>query len=167
MDSKCLFAVDARNLTMACSFGPKGQAVIKDALRRFQDERKDEDDEDDEENMLYTTLSQLVDQPKPWDTFDDASNLISLKKFTKFILVSHIAASLISEDLEISLHDAVEVLIDSRNVGLIFQPDSGDNVDIIVTATNYPTQPPRHRKSVTKPVVKLVVSLSTYPFKLF
>jgi hypothetical protein len=153
-----LYSGEEHRLTTSCSFGPKGHAVIKAALRTLHRESKDELDEDDDENILYTTLSQVVDKPKPWDTFDDASNLISPKKFLQFISVPHIAASLISEDLEISLHDAVEVLIDSRNFGCIFQADSPEKVDIIVTATNDPTQPPRHRKTVVKPTVKLVVS---------
>ncbi|KAJ7879870.1 hypothetical protein B0H13DRAFT_1892033 [Mycena leptocephala] len=56
----------------------------------------DFDNDIDIENDLYEAMAPLVDTPESWDTFDDSSNLLSVRKFTKFVLVPHIATTLIS-----------------------------------------------------------------------
>ncbi|KAJ7508163.1 hypothetical protein B0H11DRAFT_1902479 [Mycena galericulata] len=110
-------------------FSPKGLFIIKSTLK----ELAKNNDDDDVANTLYDTLSQLADEPKSWDAFDDSSNLISPAKFLEFILVPHVAASLISEDLEISLR---------------VNGDEPQKVDIVVPVRNVASQPPRHRKPV-------------------
>ncbi|KAJ7467302.1 hypothetical protein B0H11DRAFT_2239542 [Mycena galericulata] len=97
-------------------------------------------------NDPYTTLSQLLDTTQPWDLYDDTSNLISPRKFSKFILVPHLAACLITEDLEITLNDAVEVLENSNEYSRLFNGDLPEKVDIVVAANPESSQPPRHRK---------------------
>ncbi|KAJ7480383.1 hypothetical protein B0H11DRAFT_1915908 [Mycena galericulata] len=104
-------------------------------------------DEDITSNDLYATLSRLRDTPQPWDLYDETSNLISPRKFSKFILVPHVAAYLIAEDLEITLNDAVEVLENSSEYGRLFNGDLPEKVDIVLTANPESSQPPRHRKS--------------------
>ncbi|KAJ7124119.1 hypothetical protein C8R43DRAFT_1241007 [Mycena crocata] len=140
-------------------FGPKGSVIIQETLKSFEQE-------EDVDNALYATLSELVDKPSPWDQFDDSSNLISPKKFSEFILIPHIAASLISQDLEISLSAAVEVLEDSANYGTLFNGDIPEKVDIIVTPDAVSSeQPPRHRKGAVKltlPKPK-VITLEDFP----
>ncbi|KAJ7444598.1 hypothetical protein B0H11DRAFT_2277020 [Mycena galericulata] len=123
-------------------FGPKGQNIIESTLQALSKN----DDEDKMSNDLYTTLSQLLDTPKPWDQYDDTSNLISPCKFSKFILVPHIAAWLIAEDLEISMNDAVEVLKNSNEYGELFNGDLPEKVDIVVAANPESSQHHRHRK---------------------
>ncbi|KAJ7449360.1 hypothetical protein B0H11DRAFT_2332341 [Mycena galericulata] len=123
-------------------FGPKGQNIIESTLQALSKN----DDQDKLSNDLYATLSQLLDTPKPWDQYDETSNLISPRKFSKFILVPHIAAWLIAEDLEISMNDAVEVLINSNEYGRLFNGDLPEKVDIVVAANPESSHPPRHRK---------------------
>ncbi|KAJ7937740.1 hypothetical protein B0H13DRAFT_2302564 [Mycena leptocephala] len=105
---------------------------------------------DDIENSLYSTLSALIDTPQPWDDFDESSNLLSFKKFTDYVLIPHVAATLISEDMECSLEDTLDILDDSRRCGQILFPDSVKKADVFVTPMNAlpPTAPPRHRKQV-------------------
>jgi hypothetical protein len=86
-------------------------------------------------------LFSLVDKPQKWDEIEDESDLIERKQFLEFILIPHIAASLIAQDLNINLQAAVEVLIESG--------DYGHNVNSNVPALpKGPSHPPRHRKSV-------------------
>lgn len=146
------FSVSTAQEPHVASFGPKGVFIIQETLKQF-----DTNDEQ-AENNLHTTLSLLVDRPQIWDKCDDNgnSNFMSTRKFSKFILIPHIAASLISQDLEISLRDAVEILEDSRPYGLLFNADLPEKVDIVVPSNDAPSQPPRHRK---KPVVNLKVSI--------
>ncbi|KAJ7500256.1 hypothetical protein B0H11DRAFT_1909218 [Mycena galericulata] len=60
-------------------FGPKGQNIIESTLQALSKN----DDEDTMSNDLYATLSQLLDTPKPWDQYDETSNLIFPRKFSK------------------------------------------------------------------------------------
>ncbi|KAJ7811512.1 hypothetical protein B0H13DRAFT_1926692 [Mycena leptocephala] len=131
-------------------FGPKGQDVIMNTVQDLLKRRYS-----DVENDLYEATAPLVDTPQNWDDFDDSSNLLSVKKFTKHILVPHIATTLISEDLECTFAHAVNTLEDSRRCGEILYPNElEEKVDVIVTPKNEePSEPPRYRKKVTlKPV---------------
>ncbi|KAJ7175208.1 hypothetical protein C8R43DRAFT_1201912 [Mycena crocata] len=123
-------------------FGPKGSVIIQETLKSFEQD-------EDVDNVLYATLSELVDKPSPWDQFDDSSNLISPKK-----------------DLEISLSAAVEVLEDSANYGTLFNGDIPEKVNVIVTPDAVSSeQPPRHRKGAVKltlPKPK-VITLEDFP----
>ncbi|KAJ7461289.1 hypothetical protein B0H11DRAFT_2312751 [Mycena galericulata] len=142
-------------------FGPKGQNIIESTLQALSKN----DDQDKLSNDLYATLSQLLDTPKPWDQYDETSNLISPRKFSKFILVPHIAAWLIAEDLEISMNDAVEVLINSNEYGRLFNGDLPEKVDIVVAANPESSHPPRHRKPAVNlklPAPK-VITLENFP----
>ncbi|KAJ7933539.1 hypothetical protein B0H13DRAFT_1856045 [Mycena leptocephala] len=127
-------------------FGPKGQDVIMNTVQDLLKRRYP-----DVENDLYEATAPLVDTPQNWDDFDDSSNLLSVKKFTKHILVPHIATTLISEDLECTFAHAVNTLEDSRRCGEILYPNElEEKVDVIVTPKNEePSEPPRYRKKVT------------------
>ncbi|KAJ7626810.1 hypothetical protein FB45DRAFT_55269 [Roridomyces roridus] len=103
-----------------------------------------ENDDDEPHNSLYHTLSELTDLPQPWDQYDETSNLIPLSRFHDVVLIPHIVASLISEDLNIPLDEAVEMLGKSRKYGLVFHSTRPVKVDVIVPASS--SQPPRHRK---------------------
>ncbi|KAJ7862492.1 hypothetical protein B0H14DRAFT_3444675 [Mycena olivaceomarginata] len=126
---------------------------------------------DDDHPLAYSLCSTLfsqVDKPQKWDGIEDESDLIERKEFLEFILIPHIAASLIAQDLNINLQAAVEVLMESG--------DYGQNVNPYVPAPpNGPSHPPRHCKSVNlkskydymvkkalqikgNPVAKIVVS---------
>ncbi|KAJ7442918.1 hypothetical protein B0H11DRAFT_2291927 [Mycena galericulata] len=142
-------------------FGPKGQNVIESTLQALLKN----DDQDKMSNDLYATLSQLLDTPKLWDQYDETSNLISPRKFSKFILVPHIAAWLIAEDLEISMNNAVEVLENSNKYGRLFNGDLPEKVDIVVAVNPESSQPPRHRKPAVNlklPAPKLI-TLQNFP----
>ena len=100
---------------------------------------------------LYEAMSPLIDTPEDWDEFDEASNLISVKHFSEFILIPHLAASLIAEDLGIDLTEAIEVLDTSYEYGSLVNANSNANsdekVNILVTPSKpNPSEPPRHRK---------------------
>ncbi|KAJ7458710.1 hypothetical protein B0H11DRAFT_2317798 [Mycena galericulata] len=84
---------------------------------------------------------------QPWDLYDETSNRISPRKFSKFILVPHVAACLIAEDLEITLNDTVEVLESSSEYGRLFNGDLPEKVDIVLAVNPESSQHPRHRKS--------------------
>ena len=107
-------------------------------------------DEEDLENILYNTLASLIDTPQTWDKYDHASNLLSPRKFIKFILSPYVAAALISEDFETDFEDAVEILEVSNHYGCLVNNNApaDENVDILVTPTKNPdaNEPPRHRK---------------------
>jgi hypothetical protein len=116
----------------------------------------------DVENDLYEATAPLVDTPQNWDD----SNLLSVKKFTKHILVPHIATTLISEDLECTFAHAVNILEDSRRCGEILYPNQPEEkVDIIVTPKNdEPSEPLRFRKKVILKVSSSQLSLVSTPF---
>ncbi|KAJ7028052.1 hypothetical protein C8F04DRAFT_1120363 [Mycena alexandri] len=134
-------------------FGPRGLAIIKHTLKHIEQEV--DEDEDCIENRLFATISSLIDTPNNWDEYDDESNLISPTKFTKFILIPQVAASLIAEDLEIELHEAVDILQLSQQYGLLFNADAPKKVDIILSPIHSPQAPPRLHKQL-----KLLVSNS-------
>ncbi|KAJ7929410.1 hypothetical protein B0H13DRAFT_2310560 [Mycena leptocephala] len=128
-------------------FGPKGYAVILAALKSTKNRAWQ--DKDETANDLYPTLAELTDIPEDWDEFDDASNLISTNEFVKFILIPHVAATLISQDLQISLQDAVTVLEDSAVYGNLFNGDLPENVDHVIPSDIRSFQLlPRQRKAV-------------------
>ncbi|KAJ7037036.1 hypothetical protein C8F04DRAFT_1257275 [Mycena alexandri] len=107
------------------------------------------DEEDDAiENQLFATLSALTDTPRNWDEFEDDSNLISPAKFTKFILIPHFAASLIAQDLEITLRQAINILEASEQFGLFFNTDPPERVDIILSPIHSQQAPPCLRPKV-------------------
>ncbi|KAJ7045033.1 hypothetical protein C8F04DRAFT_1067474, partial [Mycena alexandri] len=133
-------------------FGPRGLAIITHTLKHIEQEV--DEDEDCIENRLFATISSLIDTPNNWDEYDDESNLISPTKFTKFILIPHVAASLIAEDLEIELYEAVNILQLSQQYGLLFNADAPEKVDIL-SPIHSPQAPPRLRKQL-----KLLVSNS-------
>ncbi|KAJ7097631.1 hypothetical protein C8R44DRAFT_811825 [Mycena epipterygia] len=83
-----------------------------------------------------------MDTPQEWDTYDDSSNLISPKQFTKYVLIPHVATALISEDLEISFEDALKVLDASADYGCHANADLPEDLDIVVTPP--PKQEPVH-----------------------
>lgn len=129
------------------SYGPKGLEIIKHALKYIQ--KEEDEDEDSIENCLFATLSGLIDTPNNWDEYDDDSNLISPNKFMKFILIPHVAASLIAEDLEIELREAVDILELSEQYGLLFNTDPPPKVNIAVSPVYAQQAPPRLRKKLT------------------
>ena len=92
-------------------------------------------------------MSPLIDTPEDWDEFDEASNLISVKHFSEFILIPHLAASLIAKDLGIDLTEAIEVLDMSYEYGSLVNANSDEKVNVFVTPSKAnPSEPPRHRK---------------------
>ncbi|KAJ7779126.1 hypothetical protein B0H16DRAFT_1683340 [Mycena metata] len=128
-------------------YGPKGLEIIKHALKYIQ---KEEDEDDDSiENCLFATLSGLIDTPNNWHKYDDDSNLISPNKFMKFILIPHVVASLIAEDLEIELREAVDILELSEQYGFLFNADPPPKVDLVVSPVYAQQAPPRLRKKLT------------------
>ncbi|KAJ7901534.1 hypothetical protein B0H13DRAFT_1882872 [Mycena leptocephala] len=129
------------------SYGPMGQSVILNALERSFGAEDDFPHEPD----LYATISPLIDKPQNWDEFDDASNLISFKKFTKFILIPAVATNLIAEDLECDLKDALDILEDSRRCGEVLHADRPrKKIDVYaIPKTEEASAPPRLRKKVS------------------
>ncbi|KAJ6574381.1 hypothetical protein B0H19DRAFT_1371471 [Mycena capillaripes] len=129
------------------SYGPMGQSVILNALEHSFGA----DDNFPLEPDLYATISPLIDKSQNWDEFDDASNLISFKKFTKFILIPAVATNLIAEDLECDLKDALDILEDSRRCGEVLHADQPrENIDVYATPqTDEASAPPRLRKKVS------------------
>ncbi|KAJ7023955.1 hypothetical protein C8F04DRAFT_1303559 [Mycena alexandri] len=111
------------------------------------------EDADGVENELFATLSSLTDTPHNWDKYDDDSNLISLNKFTKFILIPPIAASLIADDLEIDVNQAIKVLEASEQYGLLFNGDPPEKIDILECPIYSQQAPPR-----LLPKLKLLLS---------
>ncbi|KAJ7502057.1 hypothetical protein B0H11DRAFT_1907552 [Mycena galericulata] len=109
----------------------------------LQASRSKSNDEDITSNALCATLSQLIDTPKPWDC---TTRLISPHKSLKFILVPHVAAYPLAEDLEITLKDTVEVVENSSKYGTLFNGDPPEKVDIVLAANTESSQPPRYRK---------------------
>ncbi|KAJ7508040.1 hypothetical protein B0H11DRAFT_1902350 [Mycena galericulata] len=75
------------------------------------------------------------------------TRLISPRKSLKSILVPHIAAYPLAEDLEIILNDTVEVVENSSKYGTLFNGDPPEKVDIVLAANTESSQPPRYRKS--------------------
>ncbi|KAJ7652367.1 hypothetical protein DFH06DRAFT_1418740 [Mycena polygramma] len=104
------------------------------------------------ENTLFDTLECLIDKPHPWDEHDSASNLISVKKFTHFVLVPQVAATLIAQDMECNDTEAVDVLEDSRRCGEVLNPV------VVETANEVSAAPPRHDRKKLKQVNLLVMS---------
>ncbi|KAJ7817601.1 hypothetical protein B0H14DRAFT_2601895 [Mycena olivaceomarginata] len=89
-----------RNVRLGCGYRKPGSATFRSIIPS---------------NMEQIPLSkshsgsdecQLVDLPRRWDEIDQ--ELITPEEFASFVLIPHVAASLISDDLNISLHDAVE-----------------------------------------------------------
>ncbi|KAJ7029149.1 hypothetical protein C8F04DRAFT_1187930 [Mycena alexandri] len=120
-------------------FGPKGRAIMQATIKALE-----ADGEDDAiENRLFATHSALTDTPQNWDEFEDDSNLISPAKFTKFILIPHLAASLIAQDLESTLREAIDILEASEQFGLFFNADPPERVDIILSPIHSQQAPPR------------------------
>ncbi|KAJ6570551.1 hypothetical protein DFH09DRAFT_1362670 [Mycena vulgaris] len=146
-------------------FGPKGYNTIRNVLNAIG--RDDEDDEIDHE--LFATISPLVDKPQQWDEFEETSNLISPERFTKFILIPHVAMALISADLEIGLEDALGVLDDSRRYGDLMNANKPEEtVDVVDTPKKKKTQPPkdvppRHRKVTMRLPEQKVITLDNFP----
>ncbi|KAJ7730178.1 hypothetical protein B0H16DRAFT_1733921 [Mycena metata] len=143
-------------------YGPKGLEIIKHALKDIQ---KEEDEDDDSiENCLFATLSGLIDTPNNWDEYDDDSNLISPNKFMKFILIPHVVASLIAEDLEIELREAVDILELSEQYGFLFNADPPPKVDLVVSPVYAQQAPPRLRKKLTLlPPKQKTITLEDFP----
>ncbi|KAJ7936472.1 hypothetical protein B0H13DRAFT_1853537 [Mycena leptocephala] len=133
-----LFATQMHDADLL-SFGPKGYHIIKAAVQK-----SDPTYGDDDHALAYSlcsTLFSLVDKTSKMDGIEDESDLIERKQFLEFILIPHIAASLIAQDLNINLQAAVEVLMESG--------DYGHNVNPYVPAPpKGPSHPPHHRKSV-------------------
>ncbi|KAJ7187058.1 hypothetical protein C8R46DRAFT_1274095 [Mycena filopes] len=153
---------------MGCGyFGPRGLAIIQAALKTLN---KGEED-DTVENDLYRAIADAADIPVNWDEYEDDSNLISLSKFTKYVLIPHVAASLIAEDLELELGPAVEVLLKSQEYGLFFNADIPEKIDILVSPIHADHRPPRHRKDATRltgmlsllPPKQKVITLADHP----
>ncbi|KAJ7720655.1 hypothetical protein B0H16DRAFT_1792704 [Mycena metata] len=143
-------------------YGPKGLEIIKHALKYIQ--KEEDEDEDSIENCLFATLSGLIDTPNNWDEYDDDSNLISPNKFMKFILIPHVAASLIAEDLEIELREAVDILELSEQYGFLFNADPPPKVDIAVSPVYAQQAPPRLRKKLTLlPPKQKTITLEDFP----
>ncbi|KAJ7474373.1 hypothetical protein B0H11DRAFT_2236067 [Mycena galericulata] len=90
---------------------------------------------------------------------------ISPRKFSKFILVPHVAACLIDEDLKIALNDAVEVLESSSEYGRLFNGDLPEKVDIVLAVNPESSQHPRHRKSAVnlKSPAPEAITLEKFP----
>ncbi|KAJ7933298.1 hypothetical protein B0H13DRAFT_1856322 [Mycena leptocephala] len=116
-------------------FGPKGHAVIAAHVKNQRHTV--------EESIFFRTVVKLVDLPRRWDSIGKES--ITAEHFATYVLVPYIAASLISVDLDISLQDAVNVLIDSREYGRVNHPEQSE-ASIPTLPNEGPTQPPRHRK---------------------
>ncbi|KAJ7015855.1 hypothetical protein C8F04DRAFT_1284539 [Mycena alexandri] len=142
-------------------FGPKGLEIIKYTLKCI--EHEEDENEDSKENQLFATISGLIDTPNNWDEYDDGSNLISPTKFTKFILIPHVAASLIAEDLEIKLREAVDILL-SEHYDLLFNADPPPKVDIVASPIDAQQAPPRLRKKLTLLALKhKKITLDDFP----
>ncbi|KAJ7843856.1 hypothetical protein B0H13DRAFT_2364559 [Mycena leptocephala] len=110
-----------------------------------------------------TTLAETLSNERE---FRNLTGVESLKKFTDHVLIPHVAATLISEDMECSLEDTLDILDDSRRCGQIRFPDSVKKADVFVTPMNAlpPTAPPRHRKQVNLILPKQkTVTLDDFP----
>ncbi|KAJ7936499.1 hypothetical protein B0H13DRAFT_1853239 [Mycena leptocephala] len=116
-------------------FGPKGHAVIAAEVTNQRHTV--------EESIFFRTVVKLVDLPRRWDSI--GKEFITAEHFAIYILVPHIGASLISVDLDISLQDAVNVLIDSREYGRVNHPEQGE-ASIPTPPNDTTSQLPRHRK---------------------
>ncbi|KAJ6451869.1 hypothetical protein C8R47DRAFT_1329607 [Mycena vitilis] len=136
-------------------YGPNGYAIIYDMLRKNLPQALGEPIGSNLfceaiEFTLFNTLESLVDKPYPWDEHDNSSNLISVKKFTYFVLVPQVAATLIAQDMECSDTEAVDVLEDSRRCGEVLNP-----VVVLETANDVfevSAAPPRHDRKKLKQV---------------
>ncbi|KAJ7603250.1 hypothetical protein FB45DRAFT_882190 [Roridomyces roridus] len=101
-------------------YGPKGLYIMKKLMSEYFKEESENDD-DEPHNSLYHTLSELTDLPQPWDQYDETSNLIPLSRFHDVVLVPHIVASLISEDLHQEKHPKLEQKVQASRE-LFLQP---------------------------------------------
>ncbi|KAJ7436329.1 hypothetical protein FB451DRAFT_1454776 [Mycena latifolia] len=148
-------------------FGPKGHDIIERTIDTLLADKEFD-------YMLYETLAPLIDMPCNWDKYDDSSNLISVAKFKKFIVIPHVAATLISKDLKIGMDDALQVLKESREYGeLINIIDIEESVDSVETVaarktaapkmeTDKPSEPPRHRKVSLQLPKQRIISLDDF-----
>ncbi|KAJ7865057.1 hypothetical protein B0H13DRAFT_2353250 [Mycena leptocephala] len=116
-------------------FGPKGHAIIVAEVKNCHHTVP--------ESAFFRPIVKLVDLPRRWDSI--GKEFITAEHFATYVLVPHIAASLISVDLDISLQSAVNVLIDSREYGCVNHPEQGE-ASIPTPPNDTTSQPPRHRK---------------------
>ncbi|KAJ6484566.1 hypothetical protein DFH09DRAFT_1340000 [Mycena vulgaris] len=140
-------------------FGPRGQVVIQKTLLTLLS------DIDGVHTDLYDTLSQLIDAPKRWDSYDDSSNLISVTQFTKFVLIPHAALMLISDDLEIGVEESFEVLQGSREYGTLFNTEKSAERQHMDAPKIAPMLPLRHRKAAVNLLLppQKMITLDDFP----
>ncbi|KAJ7696338.1 hypothetical protein B0H16DRAFT_1903823 [Mycena metata] len=104
-------------------YGPRGEFIINSTIYRMlstEDEQL--------EIQLCTTLSEIIEKDcNQFDEYDPTSNLLSIKDFVSFILTPYVASLLISEDRDIDLEEAMKVLTDSNDFGVLMQPDNDDD----------------------------------------
>ncbi|KAJ7769429.1 hypothetical protein B0H16DRAFT_1686217 [Mycena metata] len=89
-------------------YGPRGEFIINSTIYRMlstEDEQL--------EIQLCTTLSDIIEKDcNQFDEYDPTSNLLSIKGF---------------QDRDIDLEEAMKVLTDSNNFGVLMQPDNDDD----------------------------------------
>ncbi|KAJ7016307.1 hypothetical protein C8F04DRAFT_1346843 [Mycena alexandri] len=119
--SRCREGVPMRLTAMV----PRASFIINSTIYRML-----ANEDEQLENDLCNTLSTIIhEDPDKFDDYDSASNLISVKDFVSFIVTPHIASLLISEDHDISIEDATQILEESSDFGdLIQRHDEEDSV---------------------------------------
>ncbi|KAJ7937877.1 hypothetical protein B0H13DRAFT_2302352 [Mycena leptocephala] len=95
-----LFDVDTRRADLAGYFGPKGKQVINDTVEELLSGRIDQ-------TQIAHTVAELADTPCRWDDANNPNVLISQQEFIDCILIPHTIVTLLSEDLETDLSDAI------------------------------------------------------------
>ncbi|KAJ7707960.1 hypothetical protein B0H14DRAFT_2646730 [Mycena olivaceomarginata] len=124
-------------------FGPKGHQLLASTINEVLDRVL-------HPQQIFQTLSSLVDTPQNWDKRDNVSPLISSQHFIDYILAPHAAASLISEDLEISFSDALIVLDESGDFGDYFNNLAINDGSASLSNLSVPRQYPQTAKSYTQ-----------------
>lgn len=155
------------------SYGPQGEFIIFSSLMRVFAEN---DEEHKLEDMLFSTLHTVITtDDEHFRDYDEnaASSYLTVKDFTRFVLVPFVAASLILEDLPglENIQDATFERDNSNEFGEFFHADQDDpGVDNIHRRNTMAirnierdrkreqgdgneaveTAPPRHRRAIVK-----------------
>ncbi|KAJ7028200.1 hypothetical protein C8F04DRAFT_1237718 [Mycena alexandri] len=127
---------EARILKKCGYFGPQGQFIIESCLRRMVEELKLE--HDDLEEKLFITLHTVVTKGKNSEQLEydndselAASNYLSLKDFSDYVLLPFVSSALILQDLPglETLQDAIFEKRASGEFGECFAAEADNDED--------------------------------------
>ncbi|KAJ7042029.1 hypothetical protein C8F04DRAFT_1252502 [Mycena alexandri] len=127
----------ARNLKCCGYFGPQGQFIIESCLLRMVEELKLE--HNDLEAKLLVTLHTAITAGKNSEQFEydedsdlAASNYLSLRDFSDYVLLPFVSSSLILQDLPglETLQDAIFEKRSSTGFGEFFAPEDDTQEEI-------------------------------------